>query len=92
MCVCVCVRPVWPMDVRPGGSVTSQRQLLVGYGKYRVRDLCVCPRSFGEGLAVWVLLPRVDRGRRADRIGIGLTDTYQSDHVVQPPRICQPVG
>ena len=52
----------------------------------------VCVSSFGEGLAVWVLLPRVDRGRRADRIGIGLTDTYQSDHVVQPPRICQPVG
>ena len=27
----------------------------------------VCVSSFGEGLAVWVLLPRVDRGRRADR-------------------------
>ena len=56
------------------------------------RVACVSVSSFGEGLAVWVLLPRVDRGRRADRIGIGLTDTYQSDHVVQPPRICQPVG
>ena len=54
------------------------------------RVACVCVSSFGEGLAVWVLLPRVDRGRRAEWIGIGLTDTYQSDHVVQPPRICQP--
>ena len=80
------------VDMRPGGSVISQRHLSVGYGMYRVRGQCVCVSSFGEGLAVWVLPPRVDRGRRADRIGIGLTDTYQSDHVVQPPRICQPVG
>ena len=40
----------------------------------------VCVSSFGEGLAVWVLLPRVDRGRRADRVGLVLQDSYISDH------------
>ena len=54
------------------------------------RVACVSVSSFGQGLAVWVLLPRVDRGRRADRIGIRLTELVQSDHVVQPPLICQP--
>ena len=58
-------------------SVISQRHLLVGYGMYRARRQCVCVSSFGQGLAVWVLLPRVDRGRRADRIGIGLTVLVQ---------------
>ena len=38
---------------------------------------CVSVSSFGQGLAVWVLLPRVDRGRRADRIGIRLTELVQ---------------
>ena len=88
MCVCVC--PAWLMDIRPGGSVTSQRQLLVGYGMYRVRGQCVCVSSFGEGLAVWVLLPRVDRGRRADRSRFGSYNWYKSYNVVQPPRTRQP--
>ena len=50
----------------------------------------VCVSSFGEGLAVWVLLPRVDRGRRADRIGLVLQHSYISDHVVQPPGLRSP--
>ena len=46
MCVCsVCY-----MDIRPGGSVVRQRQLLVGYGMCRVRGLCVSVSSFGEEL------------------------------------------
>ena len=74
------------VDIRPEGSVVSQRQLLVGYGMFRARGECVCVSSFGEGLAVWVLPPREDRGRRADRIGLVLLNWYKSVHVVQPPR------
>ena len=51
-----------------------------------VRVESVCVSSFGEGLAVWVLPPREDRGRRADRIGLVLLNWYKSVHVVQPPR------
>ena len=55
-------------------AVARQRQILVGYdGMYRARGLCSVS-SFGEGLAVWVLLPRVDRGRRADRVRFGLIE------------------
>ncbi len=35
---------------------------------------------FGEGLALWVLLSRVDRDRRAERSGFGSTDTHLSDN------------
>ena len=30
--------------------------------------------SFGEGLAVWVLLSQVDRDRRAERVGFGVIE------------------
>ena len=92
VCVCVCVcalSAIWTY-VQEGALSDRDSYWWVMVCSVRVESVCVS--SFGEGLAVWVLLPRVDRGRRADRIGIGLTDTYQSDHVVQPPRICQPVG
>ena len=37
--------------------------------------------SFGEGLALWVLLSRVDRDRRAERCGLVIyTDTLLSDN------------
>ena len=68
MCVCV-LSDCFVCGHTSRRSVTSQRQLLVGYGMYRARSLCVC-LFLGEGLAVWVLLSRVD-GRRADRSQFG---------------------
>ena len=51
-----------------------------------VRVECVSVSSFGEGLAVWVLLSRADRDRRAERSGFGLSDTrVPINNVVQPP-------
>ena len=45
---------------------------------FRSRGVCVCVCSFGEGLAVWVLLSRVDRDRRGERIGLVLQNSYKS--------------
>ena len=80
--VCVCALPaatgMWTY-VQAGGSVDalSDRDSYWWVMVCTGRVACVCVSSFGEGLAVWVLLPRVDRGRRADRIGIRLTELVQ---------------
>ena len=59
-------RSVWYVDIRPGGSVTRQRQLVS-----EVCALCVvcCVSVRVEFCAVWLLLPRADRGRRGERCG-----------------------
>ena len=55
------------MDVRPGGSVVRQRQLVVGYGMFRARGVCECQFLRRGTCSVWVLLSRADRDRRAER-------------------------
>ena len=63
------------MDIRPGGSVNRQRQLVS-----EVCALCVvcCVSVRVEFRAVWLLLPRADRGRRGERCG----SCYQTDYLV----------
>ena len=47
-----------------------------------VRVECVSVSSFGEGLAVWVLLSRADRDHRAERTVVWLSRTCRSNNVV----------
>ena len=57
--------------------------VMVRYGPVAWRRgvcVCVCVCSFGEGPALWVLLSRVDRDRRAERSGFGYIGLALSDN------------
>ena len=58
------------MDIRPGGSVIRQRLLVlcVMWVMVGARGLSVPPET--EAVGGWVLPPRVEWGRRVERLGL----------------------